>query len=260
MPADIYRIIPESELIPELSSYRTIYKFKSSCFYKTIRKFLFMRSHVTNLKGWYIQQINKLAIAPYIETDFYLTLDADNVCYRKVHYDRLIKDNRAVVNTEPFNHHDDWYKPSEAVLGMKRSGKNHGVTPSLLSKQAVLDLQVYLEKRINPLLKLTSRLLPRDLMLTKVMNTWRSYLLRNIPWTEYTLYHTFLESTQSWDHYHFDGGNDAVYDANDSLWYKDNFAEWTVNKYDQHAPFIVVQSNTGISIDDIRKKLDFETN
>lgn len=68
---DNYCVIPESSLVPE---------FK--IFPKT--------------RGWFKQQLIKMAIAEKIETDFYLTLDADVICVKPVIFSDLVKDGLAV--------------------------------------------------------------------------------------------------------------------------------------------------------------------
>ena len=214
-----YQVIPESLLAPEIE------EFRRSAFpgvEPNLRHFLL---------GWYIQQILKLAIAERVETKFYLTLYSDVQCIRPTRYDELVVDGRALVNTEPEDSQPSLYRRAERLLGYQRSGVNHGVTPSILNRDGVLHLQRYLFERG-----------PAD--------NWRTYLMRNTPWTEYTLYHTFLEGAGLWDQYHIRGGVDSVYDVRACLW---DPGTWDPQKaIESGAPFVVVQSNTGIPVDTVR--------
>jgi hypothetical protein len=223
-----YQVIPESLLAPEIDEFRRL------AFPRTEDR---QRRH---LLGWYIQQIAKLAIAERVETTFYLTLDADVQCIRPTRYDELVRDGRAVVNTEPEDWHPAWYRRAEQILGYQRSGVNYGVTPSLLNRDGVLRLQGYLFER-------------------GAAENWRLYLMRNTPWTEYTLYHTFLEGAGLWDRYHIRGG---VYDVNDARACHWDQGTWDPQKaIESGAPFVVVQSNTGIPVETVRAQSEiFFTN
>ena len=63
------RVLPETEVVPELRVFR--------------------------IRGWEAQQLVKLAMADRVDSDFYLTLDADVICTRPVALDRIIRDGRA---------------------------------------------------------------------------------------------------------------------------------------------------------------------
>ena len=112
---------------------------------------------------------------------------------------------------------------------------NYGVTPSILNRNGVLALCRHIESRF--------------------IGNWRTALIRNTPWTEYTLYHTFLEGEGLWDRYHINGGSNAVYDTYASLWRKrDN---WNItDALAGSARFIVIQSTTGIPVEDILERIE----
>lgn len=201
-----------------------------------------------------MQQLVKMAIAPAIESEFYLTLDADVICVKAVRLPDLIDGGRARSARFQSKIHRDWYSWAERVLGLPSSGFTHDVTPSLLSREAMIHLHGYLEGKLNPLLRRIARLLPSSV--GPLVSSWRSYLLRNLPWTEYTLYHTFLEATGSWDRYHYDGGNSWV--AGNSLWKKEEFSSWDPEKSfrtQKDFYFSVVQSNTGVSAAEVWRKV-----
>lgn len=102
-------------------------------------------------------------------------------------------------------------------------------------------------------------ILPKQSKLRNVLINWKSYLLRNLPWTEYTLYYTFLEATGLFDRYHV-LVEDRLYAAENSVWYKDRdrFLEWNPEKCfvgERNFFFCIVQSNTQISPKDIWDKV-----
>ena len=182
--------------------------------------------------GWFVQQLVKLAASERVETPFYLTLDADVVCVRPTRYEDLVIDGRALVQTTP-PHHPEWNDDAERVLSLPRLGRQYGVTPAVLSRGAVGALARHVARRVRPRLR---RLV-----------SWRSYLLRNLPWTEYALYYTFLERTGSFDAYHVHGGREALY--SNCVWMEDDFADW--DPADASAPFSVVQSATRIAPENV---------
>jgi hypothetical protein len=190
---------------------------------EVIPELRFLRVH-----GWFAQQLVKLAIADRIRTRFYLTLDADVICVRPTRYgDLVVDDGRALVQTTP-PHHPEWNDDAERVLALPRLGRQYGVTPAVLSSEAVAMLARHLERRVRPRLRR--------------FVSWRSFLLRNLPWTEYALYHTFVERTGAFETYHVHGGADAIY--SNCVWMEDEFADW--DPAAASAPFSVVQSATRI--------------
>ena len=102
------------------------------------------------------------------------------------------------------------------------------MTPAVLARDAVLALAQYLETR-------------------SAGRGWRSYLVRNLPWTEYSLYNTFLEGVGLLDRYHVDGGEDSIY--GNAVWMEGQWAEWdAAASFGPAVPFCfsVVQSATRI--------------
>lgn len=236
------RVVAESAVIPELG------------FYNWMRRTV-GRSHAP-VPGWHVQQLVKLAIADRIDSPFYLTLDADVICTRTVRFADLIQDGRAIADRHPHDIHAQWYGWAERVLGRRRSGWTHGVTPALLSRAAVLLLQRCLEGRVHPVLRGLARLMPRSSLPAAILAGWRSYLLRNLPWTEYALYNTFLEATGRYTDYHIDGGRTRLY--GNSVWQKDQFPSWDPGKSflgDRTFFFSVVQSNGGPSAEEVWNKV-----
>lgn len=225
-------LLPESALFPQLRYYQWL----SRLFHGRLRSlFPYHRKRRFQLTGWYRQQLIKLGIARLIETDFYLTLDADVVCIKPTTHADLVRAGRARVTTEPEDVHPEWYAHATRVLGLARSGRNHGVTPSLLHREGVLALHAHLESRFT--------------------GVWWQALIRHTPWTEYTLYHTFMEGTGRWDAVHVDAGAQGLYDTEASFWWQGD--HWSVEDAIRgSAHFVVVQSNTGVPVDIVHERLE----
>ena len=178
--------------------------------------------------GWHVQQLVKLAIADRAASPFYLTLDADVICVRRTRHHDLVHDGRALAQiTKP--HHPEWNDDAERVLGLPRSGRQYGVTPALLSREGVVALQRHLG------------------------GGWRARLLRELPWTEYALYNTFLEATGQWTRRHVSGGDRCIY-GND-VWIGSQWPGWRP-KADGRYFFSVVQSATRVPAADVLERVE----
>ncbi len=239
-----YHVMPEEEIIPELKLYKLI-----------VRPVVSVRLRKNTQLGWYVQQLVKMGIAPTIETDFYLTLDADVICLRPVRYSDLVQNGRAIVNTTNEDWHPDWYKSAEKVLGLPRSGITHGVTPAILSKKAMISLHDYLSSRSNIFFRALSRAARSGSLVENLAMSWRSYLLRNLPWTEYALYNTYLEAMNLFEEFHFHGGPYAIYDTYNSVWDKVNACDWDPGRLNENSFFTVVESYSGLTPEYIMKRI-----
>lgn len=250
-----YEVIPESKLVPEFN--------------------LFPKR-----SGWFKQQLIKLAITENITTDFYLTLDADVICVKPTLFSDLVKDGRAVYYVYSLDKFEfpEWYEWAERVLQLQSLGRcrYHNVTPSVLSKQAALQVQKYLnglslsqiashEKinffRKNDLLLLLSRaalkVLPENSTLRDRLSGWKAYLLRNIPWTEYSVYYTFCEFQGLIDKYHIQTEH-CIYSTENSVWYKRQYSDWLPERCftgERDFFFSVFQSTTEVESDEIWEKI-----
>jgi hypothetical protein len=222
-----YRVIPEGLIIPETEA-------------------------LFSVKGWYRQQLVKLAIAPRVTTPFYVTLDADVICTRAFSSDDFIKEGRAISGRYRGPTHAEWYAWAERVLKLKRSGWVHCVTPSVLSREAVLRLAEYLttlsSSRSQGSEAGESGSSPR------LYPGWRGYLLANVPWTEYTLYFTYLEATGLYEDFHFASDRHIYADC---VWQRDQFAAWQPEKIfhtGEHC-FTLVQSYSKLRPSIVWKKV-----
>lgn len=241
---DGYRVISEDSLIPELKAYNRL-------------RMLFGRTHATTL-GWFVLQLAHLAIADVVETEFYLTFDSDVVCTKPVHYADLIKDGRAIPRSrqDAVNPYPEWDEWAERVLGLPRLSNNLGVTPELLNKAAVQALQRYLAGRVHPALRHSGNVLPQGSLARNLLMSWRSFLLRNLPWIDTVLYDTFLARTGQLEKYHLVGGEPTIH--GNSVWYKDAWPSWRpeasfTNRGDFF--FSVLQSNTGLTVEEVWERV-----
>jgi hypothetical protein len=253
---DIYQVLPESVLIPELK----YYKFIAKQLYGKYRNLLIGSGRLRyrerfNTGGWYIQQIIKFAIVEHIETDFYLTLDADVICIKPVTYHQLVRGYRALAQIEDINDHPDWYEHAERVLGFQNPGIGCGVTPAVLNKYAVIELLEYLNSRVNPILRLFPSFWCKTLR--DILKSWRSFLLRNTPWTEYTLYFSYLHKMRLFDKYHIMLNYAPFYDVWKSIWLRNEIKDRKIEDiFKSKSYFGIVQSSTEIEISELWQAVD----
>lgn len=255
----IYCIISDSELIPEFKLF-------------------------PNRGGWFNQQLIKLAIASRVETDFYITLDADVICVRSIDFSDLIKDGQAVYYQYPPKFaFPEWYEWADRVLNLLPCPNRayYNVTPSVLSRDVVLQLQAYLTECSSSQLKnftnfnlrtrnswlllqtkLVQTLLPKNSHLRQQFLGWESYLLRNIPWTEYSLYYTFCEAQGLLDKYHANIDH-CIYSTESSVWYQDDYTRWNPESWfsgERNFFFCVFQSTAEISPAEIWEQVKLYVN
>ena len=240
IPPGRFVVVPETEIVPELAG--------------------------SKIKGWYKQQLIKLAMADRVASDYYLLFDADVICARPVRAHDLFRNGKALCHRyHNDSKHANWYGYAERVLEMPRSGWVHGVTPTILSREAVQELAAHLSRQ-QPRpgrfwQKLWSRLPawaggPRpwrsDL---EDQGRWRQVLLDSLPWTEYALYYTFLEATGRFERYHTPAKRSL---CGDCIWRHDRFADWnpSLPRPYRQPPFIVVQSITRIPPEQILERIE----
>jgi hypothetical protein len=242
LPRHAYELVPESALIPEIGYFRTTARVRAR-----------LRIVGPPIHGWYVQQLVKLAVANRVGTPFYLTLDSDVICVRPTRYDDLVRDGRALFQTSPPNH-PEWNDDAERVLALPRSGRQYGVTPAVFATDAVKSLATHLERRVDPRLRRVAAGAPEGIV-RDVLASWRSFVLRNLPCTEYALYFTFLERTGALDAYHVHGGFDAIY--SNCVWMESEFDAWDPEPDTESTyRFSVVQSATRIDPDHVWARVE----
>lgn len=220
------------------------------------------------LRGWYRQQLVKLAIAEQMQTANYLTLDADVICVRPTTPEDLAPGGKGLCCVLQENSHPDWYEGSSSVLGLepRRRGILHNVTPAVLNREAVLALQSHLDQRArtgqfrSDLLGLKQR---AGFALNSLRSfqpvPWRWYLMLGAPWTEYALYFTYLEATGQLERFH-QYTDECIYSVEHSVWRSGaaNFDSWDPRPLfeGRGAPyFAIVQSITKLAPQRVWAKL-----
>lgn len=218
--------------------------------------------------GWFRQQMIKLAIFERIESELYLTFDADVVCTRPVSAEQLAGSGRGACFVIQHHAQDYWYERVEQVLRVHapRRGVTHNVTPALLHRRAVEDLRSTLEEKIacgeysRGIRGWKQRWHISRTRQRAEYAAWRVYLMAARPWTEYALYYTFLETSGRFDRYHYYAP--CIYDVERSLWNAVNGelpSGWDpAPAFSGEGPpwFLVAQSNTGVSAEAMRSKLE----
>lgn len=219
--------------------------------------------------GWFRQQLIKLAIFERIESELYLTFDADVVCARPVSAEQLAGSGRGACYMMKQHLFDYWYERVERVLRVRapHRGAMHNVTPALLHRRAVDDLRSVLEAKIargeysKGLRGWKQRWALMQTREHAQYAAWRVFLIAARPWTEYALYYTFLETSGLFDRYHFYAPY-CIYDLQRSLWHATDGElpdDWDPQPaFSGEGPpwFLVAQSNTGIDAGLIRRKLE----
>jgi hypothetical protein len=220
------------------------------------------------LKGWYRQQLVKLAIHEKIQTRLYLTLDADVICTKRVNPELLAPQGLGPCHVTLRDLHPEWYRGSEALLGLaaRRRGVSHNVTPAVLHREGVAELARYFERKAGILAFAPGlRGIKQRILCARTRRRrresfagWRVMLAAGTPWTEYALYYTFLEATGRFEHFHAQRP-DCIYDLDGSFWRADRreFSSWTpraATSHDQAPWFVVVQSNTRVHPALVRSK------
>jgi Family of unknown function (DUF6492) len=193
--------------------------------------------------GWALQQVVKLAAAALVETEFFLTLDADVALCRPLAFDDLFVDGKALMQPAARALHPNWWRGSAHLLGLSLDlgAPGMAVTPALLSRSVCKELFSDLEQ---------SHRCP-----------WARVLLdrTDAPWTEYTLYYLTAERHGLLEQFHVlprAGGRRLL--CPQSVWEPAHIARWNAAEWfseDQTGVFAVIQSNTGIPPRKVRSQL-----
>lgn len=197
--------IPETELVPELGEPRIKWR---------------PRWRGAARPGYRAQQLIKLGISHHVGTDFYLTLDADVMAVAPIDAGWLLPGGKARTVRFDGGGHRNWYAVASEILSLPASRWEHGVTPCVLSRNCARSLVAHLDPPGGPATE--SPLVTRSPPAT---GAWRSRLLARNDWTEYTLYHTFVEAAGAFDAYHLAVPPEEWYGAN--VWGDADWAAWT---------------------------------
>jgi hypothetical protein len=194
--------------------------------------------------GSFRQMAIKLHAANHFDTPFFLTLDADVILCKRLRRSDLFSGTRALLEPCPRDIHPLWWICSARILGLRASltGPGMSVTPAILARSICLRLFDDLELRYR--------------------RNWAETLLRlrSLVWTEYALYYLSAEAHGTIRDYHVTAGveGEGRIFCPAAVWSRSQFDSWNVEEcFDPAVPgfFTVVQSNTRISPDAVRRRL-----
>lgn len=228
------KIIDEDELVPELSSY-------------------------PDVSGWRKQQILKLAISKLVDTDFFITFDADAFCTHQISEGILLPNGKALLHPVKDNTRKIWWSSSAHELGIKNPDtEGMNVTPAILSTAVCQELIKELDD--------VDRHWVHRLMSPHRKWSWKRLLLpwfkRTYHWTEYTLYFLFMHKHDLIDKHHITAGTSKTPQtliSSNSVWKRIPFENWDPSKCfgpDDAACFCIIQSNKNIPPQEVRGRIE----
>jgi hypothetical protein len=199
------------------------------------------------MSGWHRQQIIKLHVPAVLGFAGYLTLDADVCCVGDFDATTFVADGRALSQWAHKYRHDWWHQTARA-LGTPYAPLDHGlaVTPNIL--HGALAAQALEHFRIGPFSP------------TVVLGAWLLRRRGSIPWTEYAIYTSVAERKGNLLQYHvpWSASNETpLLSYSHSVWHPsqcDRLSLYTPESPPE-APFVVIQSATGVSLALVREAI-----
>jgi len=153
------------------------------------------------------QMLLKLLISYYIETRFYLTLDADILVIKNpIGLQDLIPENRAIWYPNEYWQHIDWWQASFDLLGDDRCRKEFENNEQRLTSVTPFVLSTEIARRTFA--KISARW-PRGLICYALQN-WGPRT-STIPWTEYTAYRIVACQEGLFEKYYHEEGDSNIY-------------------------------------------------
>jgi len=217
-------------------------------------------------KGWYRQQLIKLAMHERVDTPFYMTLDSDVLFVRTFSASSLIRGGKAALNVQTSEDYMRLYRKKLALHEVKVRESRYGRAECILKcvrkpayvRQWYGETPVLLNCRI-------AKALTEHIEATW-QKPWRQALLDNLPWTEYPLYFLFAEE-QGLLHKHYVHGNaDSVLRLSQSLWQPANqyvvprdLSNWNpglIFDSGDEGIAVVVQSYLGYPVSEIANRIN----
>lgn len=200
------------------------------------------------IRNWHRQQIIKLYTPALIDTEYFLVFDPDTFATRPFTLDTLLPGGKALTHLLPrsIDNPGFWIASAE-VLHQQPETEGDGLwmTPAILSKTCCLSLQQRLEELHG---------IP-----------WMKVLLQRyaMDWTEYTLYWLHAQAQGLIDTFHTVPVPGALQLHTDvSIWNAgkggENLQNWDAARHfsdEGKGIFAVIQSNTGLDIDQVTEKL-----
>jgi hypothetical protein len=199
------------------------------------------------IRNWHRQQIIKLYASELVEDEYFLVLDPDVFALRPFTLETLLPGGRALTYLQPREREARYWRASGLILEVPPQLERDGIwmTPALLSRT----LCRALHKRLEALHG----------------TDWMSVLLARymVDWTEYTLYWLNAEREGLIEQFHSGPAPGAPgLHTDESVWFAGpdnrNLKSWDADRHfsaKSTGLFAVVQSNTGIAIDEVVRKL-----
>lgn len=210
--------------------------------------------------GWFKQQILKLVISNFVDTELYFTLDADMLFTRKVGYSDFVVNGKPQINLQLSIEHTSWWENTSKLMGYDFSTYQveefePSFTPVLMKTIFVRELMEKIKEKSGDKL-------------------WISYLMdiaiegeyngSKIMWTEYCLYYLFVQYEKGGikNNYHFDKDNSYNFFVGPSIWNQEMFynltEEGVAEMFDpnRYHFVVVVQSFIEVPVEKIVEKLN----
>ena len=219
-----YTFISDEDIMPEICNYR-------------------------HINSWYIQQVLKLLVNKFLDTEFYMLFDADVLCCRDFSSSSFINNHRSYVSYTRAKNCFDWTRGSAMLLRLKETEPEDlimGVTPNIFAREIAGAVLAQLEQ--------TYRRRP-ELFLLEHTETH---------WSEYTLYYLYARASGLFPKKHIDFLDpEESYPANYllsdySLWRKSSRKDLEcldlTRIREEPGYFLVVQSTSPLSMEAIGRK------
>jgi hypothetical protein len=186
------------------------------------------------------RQVARLALVARTAGHFCFDLCTTVVSVRRFQTSDLIRGGKALVSRAISSEHAELYGQAEALLGLRRSGWVHGITPFLLSKRGVADLIDYLQRR-------RSEAPDRQ-------GAWRRVLLGRRGWMLGHIYFTFLEAFGLEERDHFSAEWSI---ADNCVWSSEDWLDWDpAASFDEYSSFYfsVIQVGPDVPAEAVRRR------
>jgi hypothetical protein len=201
--------------------------------------------------GWTRQQVIKLAANRVVETPYYLTLDCDVLCTKRLSLEGLLPGGRALLQLGSKDIRPTWWTSSAQILRVDPKLDEPGmqVTPAILSTEICQLLLQELDVLGSPANAFEYLMKPLERFAFQRLQPGYKKKFR---WTEYTLYHLFAESRGLVGKFHTICGtreHPQLLIGDHSVWMADDFEVWEPEKAFSPTDaglFCVVQSNTAL--------------
>jgi hypothetical protein len=172
-----------------------------------------------SIRGWYAQQMLKLAAAEHVTTPFYLTYDSDIVCFREFSAASLIAAGRAACGTESHQVYARLYTPEFATAETRIKQGRMDAAGELLGGQRMAQYagRFYSETPVLFHTQATQAMLAR--LSERHHRSWAELLATEDRWTEISLYFVYLELSGRLETLYRTCGHNHLLHLEGSMWH-----------------------------------------